>query len=144
MVNNKNLRRIAFDACRVRRSGERIKIMSGPVYELTVVQQLVRSDSLTVINASAADDMSNKFDPALNENELCEIVLTLREENHFIDSERCNTTGGWVVDGDGYAIWWNRTRKIESRDFGRKIYIKFGFRDAKTDCLILSIHPSKW
>jgi hypothetical protein len=120
----------------------RRKIINGPVYDLATAQQLLKIHGLHVVNESADDDMITEFRRGLTSEDLKKIILTLGG-NHYDDSEICSTSKGMTIDADGYTIYWNRTREIESMQAGQKTYIKFGFRDNNPKCLIVSIHPAK-
>lgn len=142
MVNNPNPRILAAADCKLRPAANgRTKIRNGPIYDLNVVKQLVVAFPLVVINTDGQEDMKLEFTPKLTMAELQTLILALRPEL-YDDSECCKTSVGMTVDCDGYAIWWNRNREIESREFGRKIYVKFGFRDRNPRCIVVSIHPS--
>lgn len=128
---------------RVRNAGGRKRIINGPIYDLSVAQTLVHRHGLCVINDSANDDMVQAFDPALNEGDLVVIFGALRDD-HYCESETCGTSVGMTIDADAYVIHWNRVKKCESQSNGRKIYLKFGFRDNLLKCLVVRVHPARY
>jgi len=142
MVNNLILRKILVGQYRLRTTKDgRTKLRNGPIYELSVVQQHIKSHGLVVVNEDAEEDQEKSFSPELEDDELADLILTL-EHHHYDDSERCGTTNGMLVDADGYTIYWKRRTRTES-PHGEKTYVKFGFRENRDTCLVVSIHPSK-
>jgi hypothetical protein len=143
MVNNENCRLRVYGACNTLLSANgRTIISNGPVYELARVQTILKLHGLRVINEQATLDQSNEFTPELNDEELTKFIGALNEAD-YENSERCSTTIGRTIDCDAYAMRWNRanhTRWIS----GNKIYVKFGFIENKSLCLVVSIHPAKW
>lgn len=143
MVNNISLRRLIPGAYHTKQSvGGRTKITNGPVYDLKVAKELLKLNGLVVVNENADEDMSSRFTPPMEPNELKALVLAL-DSNRYEDSERCKTTNGMKVDTDSYTIYWNRSKRIGvSASYGHKEYVKFGFLENNTKCLIISIHPA--
>lgn len=142
MVNNAPLRLISSDVCRLQRSGrDGLLIRNGPIYNLSLAQQLLKSHGFTVVNQKADKDMKHKFNPEMDDDELFDFVMKVHSER-FAGSERCSTSNGMTVDCDSYAMCWNRYRRREW-EYGQKIYVKFGFSEQDIDpMLILCIHPA--
>jgi len=142
MVNNPNPRILVAGRCIVRTTsrGRRI-ITNGPVYDLTIAQQLLRVHGLHVVNERADTDMITRFYPALTPASLSPIILTLTS-NHYVGSEICATGVNMELHADAFTICWNQQRCAESKVSGRETYLKFGFRENNPKCLIVSIHPS--
>lgn len=143
MVNNNSHRILFPEECRIKktaRGGEIIK--NGPVYDLDLAKELLRTNNFLVVNESAREDKKSEFNPEMSDDELVAFVLALTE-NHFQTSERCKTSEGDIVDCDGYAMKWNRLRKKEW-EYASKIYVKFGFAVSDELMLVLCIHPSTW
>jgi hypothetical protein len=143
MVNNENCRLLVYGACNtyLNKTGRTI-IDNGPVYDLAKSQAILTLHGLRVINEQATQDQTNEFNPELNDDELIKFICALTADD-FENSERCSTTIGKTVDCDAYAMRWNRgnhTRWIH----GYKIYVKFGFIENKSLCLVVSVHPAKW
>ncbi|MDP1689325.1 MAG: hypothetical protein Q8L47_04325 [bacterium] len=115
-------------------------ISNGPVYELTKAKTLLNVHGLRVINEQATVDQACDFSPELNDDELKKFICALNA-NDYEKSERCATSIGRTIDCDAYAMTWNRsnhTRWIH----GYKIYVKFGFVENNSLCLIASIHAA--
>lgn len=140
MVNNPK-RLVSLDEIRIRRSGDRQIITNGPLYDLNDVQRHVRQHGLRVVNEDAQNDQINDFDPVLVDEELADFICALRPDL-FHRSERCATSVGMTVECDAYVMGWNR---ITCREWasGKRIYVKFGFRDNNPRCLVVSIHYAK-
>lgn len=144
MVNNPNPRLVVAGACDIKVKRRRQKIANGPVYDLGKVQKLVQIYGVKTINDQAEDNKATCFDPELTDDEIAEIILSLRKLDHYDGSERCATTVGLMVDADEYVICWNRTKGIEdlSRNSGLFVYLKLGYSPTGTKCLIVSVKPS--
>lgn len=148
MVNNpipqcNNPRIVVSRDCIIRRSGDREWINNGPVYDLAIAQQLLKLNGLAVVNDSARYDMANSFNPELTETQLKLLILALKSDVHYIESERCATSNRMTIDSDAYSIRWNRKRAMECNS-SQKIYVKFGFRENINRCLVVRIHISKY
>lgn len=145
MVNNLLLRRIvAGQYVTYGNDKGRTKVRYGPIYELAVAQELLKTYGLHVVNENTEEDMGQDFIPALTPDELKDIILALRENDHYDDSEICTTTNGQRVDADGYTVYWNRRTRTEAKArAGQKLYVKFGFRENLNKCLVVSIHPAE-
>jgi len=145
MVNNPDPRIVLPDAFVTQQGAkDRIKIRNGPIYDLSIVKQLVVQHGLVIETAKARRDISSDFDPPLSTDDIQAIILALRHD-HFDSSEICATFGNAKVNSDGYCIRWklNTNREDTTGHFGRKIFIKFGFNyPTDSKCLIVSIHNS--
>lgn len=142
MVNNGSCRKLLAGLCKLRptgRGGE--AITNGPVYELSCAQRLLISNGLRVINDSALLSQTEDFQPELNDEELVCFILAL-DDCDYVGSERCKTTPGILLDCDGYAMKWNRNKKVRW-EHGAKIFVKFGFSTG-AKLLVVSVHPSRW
>jgi hypothetical protein len=144
MVNNSSNRLLTPVACKLKSSARGgVTITNGPVYDLSIAQDLLYNNGLLVVNDSAEDDQKTKFNPELDDAELFDFVLGLTDDD-FQMSERCKTSSGMILDCDGYAMLWNRSRRCRW-SYGAKIYVKFGFSVVnESKMLVLCIHPSKW
>lgn len=144
MVNNPNPRLVVLGACDIKAKNGRQKISNGPVYDLVKVQKLVQLYGVKTINGQAEHNKTTHFDPELTDDEIAQIILSLRKIDHYEGSERCATTVGITVDADEYVICWNRTKGIEdiSRNSGLFVYLKLGYSSSGTKCLIVSVKPS--
>lgn len=145
MVNNPNPRQVVFGSCQVKVSASgRQKIDNGPVYDLAIVKQLVRSYGVTPMTNNSDQHMALTFVPLLGKAELAELVLCLRVDEHYIESERDYVRSGMLVDADAYKIHWHRTKRAECKRTGLPVFVKFGFRESNPNCIIVSVHPSKY
>ncbi|MGK5034480.1 hypothetical protein [Janthinobacterium sp. LB3P118] len=142
MVNNNLLRLLPSGTCVLENGNNgRILIGNGPVYCLRTAQSQLTLDNLRVLNVNALQHKELSFLPELSDEELLDFILALNPTDH-VGSERCSTSINRVVDCDGYAMKWNR--KLRQRwEHGAKIYVKFGYMENISKCLIISIHPSK-
>ena len=143
MVNNQEHRKLASGACITREGLDgRIKIINGPVYDLSKAQQLLKTYGLRVVNEDAQEDQQD-LDPELSDEELTQFILALIEDDH-VESERCRTSIGQTLDCDAYTMKWNRNRR-RRWEYGAKLYVKFGFSEHNNlRCLVVSIHRSRW
>jgi hypothetical protein len=143
MVNNQPHRVLVAGACSCRSGAQgRIWIDNGPVYDLTLVQQLVKAHGVRVLNTKAQDDQKTKFTPSLSDSELADLIGSLTPDC-FDRSERCSTSAKMQIDCDGYTIKWNRNTR-NKWDHGPKYFVKFGFSNNGPGqlCLVISIHPA--
>lgn len=114
------------------------------MYDLARVQERLRQmgpEGIRVINEDAALDMAEAFDPPFTEDELLSLLLALLPEEDFVRSVWCRTGVGMVIDCDAYTVHYNRNRGCRWPP-GRKVYVKFGFREPQLPCIVVSIHPS--
>ena len=142
MVNNPKHRRLVSGSCTTKATNDgRTKVTNGPVYDLKEAQELLKAHGLRVVTESAGQDMSD-FQPELTDKELTNFILAL-DNDDYIDSERCKTSANQTVDCDSYTMKWNRHRHCRW-EYGKKIYVKFGFGLQNPLCLVVSIHLAKW
>ena len=149
MVNNASLRRLVvgqYKLSKQSKDDDRRRVRNGPIFELSVVKELVREHGVRILNTNAQRAMLTDFDPPLEDSEIQEIIVhALRhddEKTHYVEAEVCKANG-MVVDCDAYSIRWNRIRHKES-NCSRAIYLKFGFKENRPICLIVRVHPDKY
>ncbi|PIX96874.1 MAG: hypothetical protein COZ24_08220 [Hydrogenophilales bacterium CG_4_10_14_3_um_filter_63_21] len=125
-------------------AADRTKITNGPVYDLTIAQQLVAQFGFLRANADSLNARRRELEPKLDDDEVAEILTALKNE-HYDGSEISIISANRKVDSDEYFIWWHRNNRREDpgRMFGIPIYVKFGFRYPSPKCLIVSIHRSE-
>ena len=140
MVNN-DPRKLVYGACATKVSKKgRTHITNGPIYDLSIVQQLVKANGFRVITEDAELDKKIEFSPELTDDELIDFICALQSSD-YENSERCKTSVGRTTDCDSYAMHWNRSRKCRW-SHGFKIYVKFGFFENNQMCVVVSIHPA--
>lgn len=141
MVNNQP-HIIVSEVSRVTRfdlKSQRTYIDNGNIYDLAIVQTLVKQHGFFVVNEKADQDMKYEFNPDLSDVELGAFIGQLSASD-YKKSERCKTSSKMVIDCDSYGMNWNR-QKLARSQIGANIYIKFGFANNIPKCLVVSIHP---
>lgn len=145
MVNNKNPRRLTAAEYKLRKSGERTRLIKGqgPIYDLQTAQELLNLHGLDVVNANAYLSMNSEFAPPLTKDDIKLAIAALKVDEHYVESEICKVANE-SIDADAYTIYWKRNGNKECKLTGTKLYIKFGFRNDDPKCLIVRVHRSKY
>lgn len=144
MVNNNQVRHVPEAECIIKvTSGGRRRIKNGPIYCLETAKDLLDALPLLVVNEKAKVSKAKRFTPEMTDDELTQLIYALDQEEHYVESERCDTTEKITLDCDAYTIYWNRYYKREDRN-AAKVYIKFGFSQSDPTLMVVSIKPSDW
>jgi len=144
MVNNMVVRILVTGSYVIKPSADgRQRINNGPIFDLESVKRTIHVNGLMVVNDSAEEDMQNEFDPIMIDEEIPALICSLDASRHYVESELCRTTRGFIVDCDAYRIKWNR-KACKEWEYAAPIYIKFGYLENQILCLVTSIHPSKY
>lgn len=145
MVNNPFIRLLVLPL--VPPDPEQRKIAGGPIYDLDVVQQIIRhrltagERAVWIGNESAEDALANDFFPPWDEQDVPPLLLALTKADR-ICSEWAKTSNGTWFDCDVYVMGYNRNRQIRWPE-GSKIYVKFGMSRNKPLCVVVRVHPSR-
>ena len=122
------------------------KIAAGPIYDLTVVQSIIKAAHQTneqatwIATESAENSLNNDFPSPWDYREVEELILALTASD-YMASEWAKTSANMSVDCDAYEIPYNRNRKSRW-PLGSKIYVKFGMSRFRPLCIVISLHPS--
>lgn len=145
MVNNPILRMVAESECQISvqidRSGRARRIITnGPVYALQAVQKQLAAVEVRIVTEQALTDT---FNLDMDEMQMRAFIRKLLKK-HYKKSERCTTSGrmttiSYDVDCDAYKMKWNREERRQSEN-GKGFYLKFGFSECDSGCLVVSLH----
>ena len=136
MVNNPNPRLGLSPICpnplddNIRRLGR------NRLYDLDVVQALVKAHGVCLINDDAQDDAEKQLH--MSPDEVARFIAQLSQGN-YVNSQWCNTSVNRMVDCDSYAMKYNRNKQVPWQS-GPKIYVKFGFFPNQSKCVVCSVH----